>query len=146
MADRDGTGDWVRGRGIGRERLAGHIGDFLTGYGFTVDRAESTEPPESRVTADLARMNPSVPDSGKHFEFRLYPNSGGCAIEWVSPLDIPAKDRSRFDRLARELQQYLERIVSTESHGTAKISTPPGGRRPWDGPAGNTAPGASPSG
>ncbi|MCI4366488.1 MAG: hypothetical protein L3K08_01920 [Thermoplasmata archaeon] len=137
------TVDWVRGRGIGRERLAGHIGDFLTGYGFTIDRSESTEPPETRVKADLAKMNPSVPESGRHFEFRLYPNSGGCAIEWVSPLEVPTTDRSRFDRLARELQQYLERIVSTESHGTAKLSTPPGGRRPWDGSA--VAPGAGPS-
>jgi hypothetical protein len=138
----DSSVDWVRGRGIGRERLAGHIGDFLSGYGFKIDRSESTDPPESRVRAELLKMNPSVPESGR--EFRLYPNSGGCAIEWVSPLEIPAPDRSRFDRLARELQQYLERIVSTESHGTAKISTPPGGRRPWDGAAPPANPGMPP--
>jgi hypothetical protein len=141
----DSSGDWVRGRGIGRERLAGHIGEFLTGYGFTVERTESTDPPESRVTATLVKMNPSVPESGRRFEFRLYPNSGGCAIEWVFPLDIPPAERSRFDRLARELQQFLERIVSTESHGTAKLSVPPGGRRPWEGPAPPTAPGAPPA-
>lgn len=139
--------EWLRGRGIGRERLAGHLGDFLQGYGFRVERTDRTEPPETRVAAELARANPSVPAAAHRFEFRLFPTSGGCAVEWIAPREVPAAERGRFDRLVREIQQHLERIVATESHGTAKLSAPPQGARPWEtAPAGPTGEGPTSTG
>ena len=137
------SAEWLRGRGIGRERLAGHLTQFLEGYGFRVERTDSTEPAETRVAGDLQRPNPSVPASGRHFEFRLSPTSGGCAVDWIAPMSVEVADRGRFDRLVRELQQHLERIVATESHGTAKLSASPTGRRPWDAPGGPGEPSAS---
>ena len=136
------SAEWLRGRGIGRERLAGHLSQFLEEYGFRVEKTESLEPAETRVSGELQRANPSVPASGRRFEFRIYPTSGGCAVDWLAPVAVEAADRGRFDRLVRELQQHLERSVSTESHGTAKISAPPGNRKPWD----PSTPGPGPSG
>ena len=124
--------EWLRGRGIGRERLAGHLGEFLESNGFRVDRNESTEPPETSVKAELHRMNPAVPEGGKLLEFRLSPTSGGCAVWWVAPISISEADRARFLRLVRELHQHVERAVSTESHGTAKITRAPGSPLPWE--------------
>lgn len=140
-----GSAEWLRGRGIGRERLAGHLGLFLEGYGYQVERTESTDPAETRLTGELKKTNPSVPPSGRRFEFRLYPTSGGCAVDWIAPLVIEPGDRTRFERLVREIQQHLERVVSTESHGTAKVAPLPGARRPWEpnGAAGSESPATS---
>lgn len=132
------SGEWLRARGIGRERFAGYVAEFLGGIGYTVDRTESTEPPSSRVQATLTRMNPAVPDSGKQIEIRFYPTSGGAAAVWIAPSSVPVEERPRLDRLVRELVAHLERSVSTESHGTAKVSKAPTSRLPWE-----PAPGAA---
>ena len=130
-----GNGEWLRVRGIGRERFAGYLVDYLGSIGFKVERVESVEPAESQVSAELTRLNPAVPDSGKALAFRFLPTSGGAAAYWQSPTNVAVADRSRMDRMVRELVAHLERAVSTESHGTAKVSKAPGSRLPWDGPA-----------
>src|SRR5271169_1462578 len=126
--------DWLRGRGIGRERLAGHLGEFLTSNGYEVARSESEAPPATVVRAELKRTNPAVPPGARSLEFYLTPTSGGCAVAWVAPVIVEDGERARFDRLVRELMQYVERAVSTESHGTAKLSRAPASRLPWESP------------
>lgn len=124
--------DWLRGRGIGRERLAGHLGEFLTTNGYEVVRTETEAPPETVLKAELKRTNPAVPPGARSLEFRLSPTSGGCAVAWVAPQVVENGDRARLDRLVRELFQHVERAVSTESHGTAKLARAPACRLPWE--------------
>lgn len=130
------NGDWLRVRGIGRERFAGYLADYLTTLGYTVERTDSTEPMESRLTGRLERMNPAVPSSANALEFRFYPTSGGAALVWLQPAEVPAEERSRMDRFVRELQTHLERVVHSESHATAKVVRPPEAYLPWNAPGG----------
>jgi hypothetical protein len=127
----EGNGDWLRVRGIGRERFAGYVADYLGTLGFAVERTDSTEPLESRVRGRLERMNPAVPPAANALEFRLYPTSGGAALVWEAPSTVPAADRPRMDRLVREIQSHLERVVHSESHATAKIIRPAESHLPW---------------
>ena len=138
--------DWIRVRGIGRERFAAYMAEFLGSVGFVVERLESAEPSESRVRAHLTRMNPAIPASGGDLAFRVYPTSGGAAAEWELPLAVTDAERSRMDRFARELLAHLERSVLTESHGTAKVSRIPGSRLPWETVAALDAPARSNAG
>ena len=131
----ENNGDWLRARGIGRERFAGYLADYLGTVGFTVVRTESNEPTESRVTGRLERMNPAVPTAATTVEFRLYPTSGGAALVWLAPTVVPAPERSRMDRFVRELQTHLERVVHSESHATAKVVRPPESHLPWNEPS-----------
>jgi len=131
----EGNGDWLRARGIGRERFAGYVADYLGTLGYSVERAESTDPLESRVRGRLERMNPAVPPAAIALEFRLYPTSGGAALVWEVPREVPPADRPRMDRLVREIQSHLERVVHSESHATAKVIRPPESHLPWVGPA-----------
>jgi hypothetical protein len=126
------TTDWMRVRGMGRERFAGYLSDFLTGAGYTIERTESTDPAESRVRATLGRMNPAVPEVAKELTFRFYPTSGGAACVWLSPTSVPDGERERLTRLVREMVSHVERAVSTESHATAKVTRPPAGPLPWE--------------
>ena len=57
----ESNGDWLRVRGIGRERFAGYLADYLGTLGYAVERSESTEPSESHLKGRLERMNPAVP-------------------------------------------------------------------------------------
>jgi hypothetical protein len=127
----ESNGDWLRVRGIGRERFAGYLADYLGTLGYTVERTESTEPMESRVRGRLERMNPAVPPAGSALEFRFYPTSGGAALVWTAPTEVPPADRPRMDRLVREIQTHLERVVHSESHATAKILRPSESHLPW---------------
>jgi hypothetical protein len=127
-----GEVDWLRARGMGRERFAGYIADYLTSIGYQVERTEQAEPAESRIVARLVKMNPAVPESGKLLEFRLLPTSGGCAAGWVAPTEVPATDRERLGRLVREMTAHLERSVMTESHAAAKVQKVPDARLPWE--------------
>ncbi|HEV2166344.1 MAG TPA: hypothetical protein VGS23_05140 [Thermoplasmata archaeon] len=124
--------EWLRVRGMGRERFAGHLSEYLTGIGYSVDRTESTDPPETHLLAKLVRMNPAIPSAGAELRFRLYPTSGGAAVGWVAPQVVPDAERGRFDRMVREIFAHLERAVLTESHATAKVSRPPDIRLPWE--------------
>jgi len=133
------VGDWLRGRGIGRERLVGHIADFLTATGYTIERAETGEPAESRVVAQLTRMNPSVPPGAHSLAFRIYPTAGGAAITWLEPTSVPDGEWSRMDRFEREFSQHLERVVLTASHASARLVRPPTSRLPWRPPPAATA-------
>jgi len=136
----EGNGDWLRARGIGRERFAGYVAEYLETIGYAVERIESTEPMESRVRGRLGKMNPAVPPAAIALEFRLYPTSGGAALVWELPREVPTEERPRMDRLVREIQSHLERIVHTESHATAKIVRPTESHLPWaTGPNGGTA-------
>ncbi|MCI4350514.1 MAG: hypothetical protein L3K15_03255 [Thermoplasmata archaeon] len=124
--------DWIRVRGIGRERFASYMAEFLETAGFAVERAETAEPSESHVRAHLTRTNPAIPTSGGELAFRVYPTSGGAAAEWELPTIVQAAERARMDRFARELLAHLERSVLTESHGTAKVTRIPGSHLPWE--------------
>ncbi|MGD0250067.1 MAG: hypothetical protein ABSB97_04175 [Thermoplasmata archaeon] len=127
----ESNGDWLRVRGIGRERFAGYLADYLGTLGYAVERSESTEPVESHLKGRLERMNPAVPPAANALEFRFYPTSGGAAVVWEAPTEVPSPDRSRMDRLMREIQAHLERVVHSESHATAKVVRPVESRLPW---------------
>jgi hypothetical protein len=129
-----GGNEWLRVRGMGRERFAGHLADYLGTIGYTVERTDTTEPSESRVSAELKRMNPAVPDAARNLVFTVVPTSGGAAVVWTSPTSVPAPERARFDRLVSEIVHHLERSVLTESHATARVSRSPEPRAPWDAP------------
>lgn len=126
------NGEWLRVRGMGRERFAGYLAEFLQSAGYTVDRTDTNEPAESTVRARLGRMNPAVPDGAKEIEVRCYPNSGGAFARWVLPSAIADADRARLDRFVRELVQHVERAVATESHATAKVTRAPAAHLPWE--------------
>jgi hypothetical protein len=126
-----GNGDWLRVRGIGRERFAGYLADYLATLGYSVDREESTTAPESRIRGRLGRPNPAVPDGASLLTFRFYPTSGGAALVWEGPTEIPSGELPRMDRLVRELSSHLERAIATESHATAKVVRPAEPHLPW---------------
>ena len=128
------NGDWLRSRGIGRERFAGYVSDYLATLGFAVERNEVLDPAETHLTARLTRMNPSVPPSAQELRFRLYPTSGGAAVVWEGPVSVAPADQGRMDRLVREITTHLERAVATESHATAKVVRPPTPHLPWETP------------
>jgi hypothetical protein len=130
-----GNGDWLRVRGIGRERFAGYLSDYLASIGYAVDREESSEPSESRVRGRLEKANPAVPPAASVLSFRFYPTSGGAALVWEGPTEIPSGELARMDRLVRELSSHLERAIATESHATAKVVRPPEPHLPWVQPA-----------
>jgi hypothetical protein len=136
------AGDWLRVRGMGRERFAGYFADYLTSLGYEVERTDSTEPAETRLTATLRKMNPAIPQSAGALRFRLTPTSGGAAVVWEAPEKVPEAERPRLDRMVREFQAHLERAVLTESHATAKVTAAPVPRFPWSAPR----PAAGPSG
>jgi hypothetical protein len=127
----EGNGDWLRARGIGRERFAGYLAEYLGSIGYRVERSEATEPMETHVTCQLEKMSPSVPPAAHALAFRLYPTSGGAAIVWRTPTEVPTDQKSRMDRLVREMESHLERAVHTESHATAKVVRPPSPHLPW---------------
>lgn len=127
----ESNGDWLRVRGIGRERFATYLAEYLGTIGYTVERTEVSEPNESRVTGRLDRMNPAVPPAASALEFRLYPTSGGAALVWEIPTEVPTEQRQRMDRLVREISSHLERAIATESHATAKVVRPTESRLPW---------------
>jgi hypothetical protein len=130
-----GNGDWLRVRGIGRERFAAYLADYLTALGYLVEREESADPVESRVRGRLERPNPALPPAATSLSFRLYPTSGGAALVWEAPTEIADGDRPRMDRLVREMTSHLERAIATESHATAKVVRPPESHLPWGRPA-----------
>jgi hypothetical protein len=135
-------GEWLRARGIGRERFAGYLASYLETIGYTVERSESAEPSESRIVARLTKMNPAVPASAQEIRFRCSPTSGGAALVWEFPSEVADPDRSRMDRLVRELVLHLERAILTESHATAKVTKAPDARLPWEPPRAAGAVGA----
>ena len=128
----EGNGDWLRVRGIGRERFAGYLSDYLTTLGYAVRKDEFPEKNESRLTGQLGRPNPAVPGAAANLVFRFYPTSGGAAVVWEAPSEMPASESGRMDRLVRELASHLERAISTESHATAKVIRPGTPRLPWE--------------
>jgi hypothetical protein len=129
----EGNGDWLRVRGIGRERFATYLADYLGTIGYAVERTEVTDPSESRVTGRLERMNPAVPPAAAALAFRFYPTAGGAALVWEAPTEVPESERARMDRLVREILSHLERAIATESHATAKVVRPADPRLPWTG-------------
>ena len=135
----DGNGDWLRVRGIGRERFAGYLAEYLATLGYAVSRDDNADRNESRITGRLERPNPAVPAAAASIAFRFYPTSGGAAVVWEAPGELPAAERGRMDRLVREISSHLERAISTESHATAKVVRPATSRLPWEAPSNGTA-------
>ncbi|HKS59597.1 MAG TPA: hypothetical protein VJS68_02330 [Thermoplasmata archaeon] len=126
------AGEWLRARGIGRERFAGYVEQYLQSLGYEVTRTELTDPSATRLAGVLKRMNPAVPLSASELRFRIGPTSGGGTVFWEAPLNVPNEERSRMDRFVREFTQHVERTVLTESHGTAKVSRAPESPLPWE--------------
>ena len=111
--------EWLRVRGIGRERFAGVLEEYLT-VGYTVERTESAEP-RRPARGRLVKMNPAIPPGAS-----VLP-SGSCRrVAGPRSPGAPqgSRGRARTDRLAREIAAHLERTVLTESHATAKVLTP----------------------
>jgi hypothetical protein len=133
------TGEWIRGRGLSRERLAQYLADYLQELGYTVEREEVTDPAASLLRAELKRMNPAVPGAMHTLQLRFTPTSVGTAAAWEVPTEVDVGERGRVDRFLRELLLHLERKVRTESHGTAKLQEVPTPRLPWSAPS-NAAP------
>jgi hypothetical protein len=131
--------EWLRVRGLGRERFATYVADYLVTLGYRVEREETAEP-ASIVRATLERLNPAVPPSAHELRFRVGPTSGGGALVWEAPTSVPTEERSRMDRFVREFSGHLERSVLTESHGTARIVKPSTSRLPWAGAESRPAP------
>ena len=132
------TAEWIRARGLGRERLATYLADYLTELGYSVDRSDVAEPAVSFVAGALKRMNPAVPSAMRSVRVRFVPTSGGTAGTWEAPSEVPVGERAQVDRFIRELILHLERTVRTESHGTAKLQTTPGAHLPWEAPSNGT--------
>lgn len=128
----ESNGDWLRVRGLGRERFATYLAEYLTTLGYVVEKEESPSPTESRVAVRLERPNPAVPSGAARLSFRAYPTSGGAAVVWETPTEIKDEERGRMDRLVRELTSHLERAILTESHATAKVIRPSTSRLPWE--------------
>ena len=127
----EGNGDWLRVRGIGRERFAGYLADYLSTLGYAVHRDDVSEKNESLLRGRLDRPNPAVPGAAVSLAFRFYPTSGGAAVVWEAPTEIPPGEMGRMDRLVREISSHLERAISTESHATAKVIRPAVPTLPW---------------
>lgn len=127
--------EWIRARGIGRERFAAYFADYLTELGYAVDRKEVEEPASSVVAGELKKMNPAVPSSLHAVRVRFSPTSGGAAASWEAPVEAASNEKGAADRFVRELVLHLERTVRTESHGTAKVQAVPGAKLPWENPA-----------
>jgi len=130
----EGNGDWLRVRGIGRERFAGYLADYLATLGYAVRRDDLPERNESRLVGQLDRPNPAVPEAAASVAFRFYPTSGGAAVVWEAPSSLPTGQAGRMDRLVREISSHLERAISTESHATAKVVRPSVPCLPWEAP------------
>lgn len=116
---------WIRVRGVGRERLARFVAEFLTGAGYHVEETNdaNASTPTSHLVADLTRPNPAVPSSLRHLEFRTSPTAGGSLLRWEAPLSLEHEaERPRALRLATELSSNLEQRVALESRGTGKTS------------------------
>jgi hypothetical protein len=131
--------EWLRARGLGRERLATYLAEYLADLGYVVERTESAEPAVTTVAGELKRLNPAVPSGMRALRVRFTPTSGGTAAAWEAPSEIPMGERPSVDRFLRELLLHLERTVRTESHGTAKVSTAPTFRYPWEAGANGAA-------
>ena len=128
----EGNGDWLRVRGIGRERFAGYLAEYLATLGYSVRRDDLAERNESLLTGQLDRPNPAVPGAAASLVFRFYPTSGGAAVVWEAPSEMPASEMGRMDRLVREISSHLERAISTASHATAKVVRPSVASLPWN--------------
>jgi hypothetical protein len=116
---------WLRVRGIGRERLARYVAEFLSGAGFRVE--ERTDGTGAAVTSTvhgtLAKPNPAVPTSFAHLEFRTSPTAGGALLRWEAPTSLAQEsEKSRALRFATELSSNLEQRVALESRGQGKVT------------------------
>lgn len=131
----EGNVDWLRVRGLGRERFANYLADYLVTVGYAVQRDGTPAANESRISGRLERTNPAVPSAAHELSFRVYPTSGGAAAVWETPTELRAEERGRMDRFVREIVSHLERAILTESHATAKVLRPPASRLPWERPS-----------
>jgi hypothetical protein len=127
-----GSTDWIRARGLSRERLGTYLADYLTELGYAVERTELAEENATEIAGALKRMNPAVPSSLRTLRIRFTPTSGGAAGAWEEPSRLEASERSQVDRFLAELILHLERTVRTESHGTAKLAVVSGSALPWE--------------
>ena len=126
--DEDG---WLRVRGVGRERVARYLGEFLTGAGYTVEDQQDggSEASRSVIQATLTKANPAVVPFLVQIRLSVSPTAGGALITWESPRSAPPEaERPRAIRFLHEFLTHVERIIATESRGTAKVtrSTPHG--------------------
>jgi hypothetical protein len=134
------SGEWLKAQGLGRERLGGYLQSYLEELGFHVESADLEGTTE--VRARLARTNPSIATGLAELRFRLRPTSGGASLTWEEPKEVGAGERARAERLGREIEQKLMRIVLTESHGTAKLRAAGAAAWPWVAPPTSSGPAA----
>lgn len=135
------TTEWLRAQGLGRERLATYVAEYLRGRGYAVEIIEDGG--TSRLSAHVERPHPSVPPALADLRFSLVPSAGGSILSWDAPETVPSSELPRADRLAHELEQHLIRIASTQSHGVARLRPSLNAAAPWRRPRPD-APSASP--
>ena len=116
--------DWLRVRGVGRERLGRYLAEFLEESGYTVREME--EPvgatPSFKVSATLKHPHHAIPAVLSALAVRFLPTSGGCQAVWESPVTpVEGPDRARAERFVAEILARLDQRVATETRGTSRL-------------------------
>jgi hypothetical protein len=138
--------DWLRVRGVGRERLGRYLAEFLEESGYAVTELE--EPlgptPSFKVTATLRRPHHAIPPALGTITVRFLPTAGGCQAVWEGPVaTLAGSDRARAERFVAEILARLDQRVATETRGTSRLVRERPGTPPFLPPA--PSPAAPPS-
>ena len=130
----NGSGvEWLKCHGVGRDRVARYFSEYLesVGYRLEVRTLEGAPKSTSRVQAELARPNPSVPAGFQSIAFDVIATGSGCQVNWISPATIPGTaGASTYQRFVTELVAHLARTVSTTSRGAGRLTEVSPGRLP----------------
>ena len=127
--------EWLRVRGIGRERFAGNLADYLTGIGYTVERTRVDRTARrASLVAQLTRMNPAVPEERARAALPPLPDQRRRRGRLGGAAEVPGADRRRLDRMVREIYGRTSSARSSRRATRRRRSPPPQARLPW-GPA-----------
>ncbi len=116
--------DWLRVRGVGRERLGRYLAEFLGESGYAVTEGEEpvAEGPSFKVSGTLKHPHHAIPPALTSLTVRFLPTSGGCQAVWEAPVDpVEGPDRARAERFVAEILARLDQRVATETRGTSRL-------------------------